>query len=91
MDLIDKDDAGEQPLGRCYGILQELGDYYTTIGKTSKARRCYEKAATFGPDEASPYVGLGIIALQKKTRRKRKPCRLEKNAKTYCRPGLRSQ
>jgi len=44
--------------------LQELGDCYTSIGDYSQAQRYYEKAASLGPDEPSPYVGLGVVALQ---------------------------
>jgi len=30
-----------------------------------KRTHCYEKAASLGPDEPGPYVGLGVAALQK--------------------------
>ena len=29
------------------------------------ARQCYEQAASLEPDRAEPYVGLGVVALQK--------------------------
>ncbi len=48
-----------------YEVLQELGDCYSTIGNCVQAQRYYEKAASLGPDEAGPYVGLGVVALQK--------------------------
>jgi tetratricopeptide (TPR) repeat protein len=48
-----------------YEVLQELGDCYTSIGNYSQAQQYYEKAAVLSPDEAGPYVGLGVIALQK--------------------------
>jgi len=46
-----------------YEVLQTLGDCYTSVGKYPEAKRCYEKAATLEPDEASPYVGLGVVAM----------------------------
>jgi tetratricopeptide (TPR) repeat protein len=48
-----------------YEVLQELGDCYASIGNYSQAQQYYEKAAVLSPDEADPYVGLGVIALQK--------------------------
>jgi len=48
-----------------YDVLQELGDCYNTLGNYSLAQEYYEKAATLAPDEPGPYVGLGVIALQK--------------------------
>jgi len=48
-----------------YEVLRELGDCYTSIGNYSQAQRCYEKAASLGPDEPGPYVGLGVAAMQK--------------------------
>jgi tetratricopeptide (TPR) repeat protein len=47
-----------------YEVLRELGDCYTTVGNYVQAQRCYEKAASIGPDEPGPYVGLGAAALQ---------------------------
>ncbi|MGE5294667.1 MAG: tetratricopeptide repeat protein [Solirubrobacterales bacterium] len=47
-----------------YEVLRELGDCYTSIGKYSQAHHCYEKAASLGPDEPGPYIGLGVAALQ---------------------------
>ena len=49
----------------CYEVLQELGDCYTSVSDYGQAQRCYEKAASIEPDEAGPYIGLGVIALQK--------------------------
>jgi len=48
-----------------YEVLREMGDCYTSVGDYSQAQRCYEKAASLGPDEPGPYVGLGVAALQK--------------------------
>ena len=47
-----------------YEALRELGDCYTSVGRYTEAQRCYEKAASLGPDEPGPYVGLGVAALQ---------------------------
>lgn len=47
-----------------YEVLQELGDCYTSVSNYTKAKQCYEKAASLGPDEPGPYIGLGVIALQ---------------------------
>lgn len=47
-----------------FEILQELGDCYCSVGDYERAKQYYEKAAVLGPDEASPYVGLGVVALQ---------------------------
>ena len=48
-----------------YEVLRELGDCYTFTGDCSEAQRCYEKAASLWPDEPGPYVGLGVVAIQK--------------------------
>jgi len=48
-----------------YEVLRELGDCYTSVGDYGQAQRCYEKAASLGPDEPGPYVGLGVAAMQK--------------------------
>ncbi|HEX42768.1 MAG TPA: tetratricopeptide repeat protein [Phycisphaerales bacterium] len=53
----------ENTTQRCE-LLCELGDCYATVGRYPDAKRCYEQAATVGPDEPGPYVGLGVVALQ---------------------------
>ena len=47
-----------------YEVLQELGDCYASVGNYSQAQQYFEKAAVLSPDEADPYVGLGVVALQ---------------------------
>lgn len=47
-----------------YDTLQQLGDNYLSVDDYARARRCYERAAVLAPDEAAPYAGLGMIALQ---------------------------
>ena len=48
-----------------YEVLMELGDCLTNVGKYDEARQRYEKAALLSPDNAGPYLGLGVVALQK--------------------------
>lgn len=48
-----------------YEVLMELGDCLTNVGKYDEARQRYEKAALLSPDAAGPYLGLGVVALQK--------------------------
>jgi tetratricopeptide (TPR) repeat protein len=55
---------GRSRHARHYEVLRELGDCYTSLGRYSQAQQCYDKAASFGPDEPGPYVGLGVAALQ---------------------------
>ncbi len=57
-------DTDKPEQAQSYQALRELGDCYTSLGRYSQAQRCYEKAATLGPDEPGPYVGLGVTALQ---------------------------
>ena len=48
-----------------YEVLMEYGDCLVNVGKYDDAQKHYEKAATLSPDAAGPYVGLGVVALQK--------------------------
>jgi O-antigen biosynthesis protein len=48
-----------------YEVLMELGDCLTSVGKYDEAQRQYEKSASLSPDAAGPYVGLGVVAMQK--------------------------
>jgi tetratricopeptide (TPR) repeat protein len=72
-----------------FEVLQELGDCYASIGNYSQAQQYYEKAAVLSPDEAGPYVGLGVVALQQNLLNDaeiafRVACRLNTNcAKAY--------
>ncbi len=54
----------EQDSNQRYEVLQELGDCYCSVGKWIAAQNCYEKAASLGPDEPGPYIGLGVVGLQ---------------------------
>ncbi len=72
-----------------YEVLQGLGNCYSCVGNSTQAEQCYEKAASLGPDEPEPYVGLGIVALQENRLEDaeiafRVACRLDSNcAKAY--------
>jgi tetratricopeptide (TPR) repeat protein len=65
MDLTQESIVQQKDPTQHYEVMQELGDCYTSVGNYDQAQRCYEKAATLAPDEAGPYVGLGVVALQK--------------------------
>jgi tetratricopeptide (TPR) repeat protein len=73
-----------------YDVIKELGDCYVSVGKLEKARECYEKAAVLAPDEAGPYVGLGVICMQEQQLDDAETsfkvaCRLDReSARAYC-------
>jgi len=89
MNTARTNDADRHQHVQHYEVLRELGDCYTSVGNYSQAQRCYEKAASLGPDEPGPYVGLGVAAMQKDTLEDaeiafRVACRLDpKCAKAY--------
>jgi len=64
MDMIHSNISEQENTTQRYEVLRELGDCYASAGSCEQARRCYEKAASLGPDEADPYVGLGVVAMQ---------------------------
>jgi Flp pilus assembly protein TadD len=64
MDIMNTNEIEKHKLTQHYEVLRELGDCYTSVGNYSQAHRCYERAASLGPDEPGPYVGLGVAALQ---------------------------
>jgi superkiller protein 3 len=65
MDITENDTEQQQDSTEDYGVVQELGDCHASVGNYAEAHKCYEKAAGLGPDEPGPYVGLGVVALQK--------------------------
>jgi protein O-GlcNAc transferase len=65
MDITQDDVNLQHDSSQHYDVLQELGDCYNTVGNYAQAQSYYEKAATLAPDEPGPYVGLGVIAVQK--------------------------
>ncbi len=72
-----------------YDVLMELADCLASVGKYDEAHQHYEKAAVLNPDAAGPYVGLGVVALQKNSPDDaeisfRVACRLDRNcARAY--------
>lgn len=64
MDIMNTNEIERHKLTQHYEVLRELGDCYTSVGNYGQAQRCYERAASLGPDEPGPYVGLGVAALQ---------------------------
>ncbi len=64
MDIVKETKIPEFGWTQHYDVLKELGDCYASVGEYDKARECYDKAASLAPDEAGPYVGFGVIAMQ---------------------------
>lgn len=64
MEMNSNVDIPEHALTQHYEVLRQLGDCYTAVADYSQAQQHYDKAALLAPDEALPYVGLGVIALQ---------------------------
>jgi len=89
MDITQNDTTEQENTTQRYEVLQELGDCYASVGNYEQGQKCYEKAAVLGPDEAGPYVGLGVVALQQELLDDaevafRVACRLDVNcAKAY--------
>ncbi len=96
MDITQKE-TEQQNSTQYYEVIQELADCYVSVGNFPQAKRYYEKAADLSPDEAGPYVGLGIIALQENLLDDAETafkvaCRLNRNcAKAYAGMGLIAQ
>jgi len=97
MDVTRKDINQQHDSTQHYEILQELGDCYCSMGDYSRAKQYYENAAILGPDEASPYVGLGVVALQNNELEDARmafqvACRLDSTcAKAYAGLGMAAQ
>jgi tetratricopeptide (TPR) repeat protein len=64
MDLTRQSAVPDQGWTQHYDVLQELGDCLAAVGQTEQAQDCYQRAAVLAPDEAGPYLGSGVIALQ---------------------------
>ena len=64
MDIVKQTKIPESGWTQHYDVLKELGDCYTSVGEYEKARECYDKATALEPDEAGPYIGFGVIAMQ---------------------------
>ncbi len=65
MDIKQKNLEQIENTTQRFEVLQELGDCHTSVGNYDYAQQYYEKAASLNPDEPQPYVGLGVVALQK--------------------------
>ena len=65
MTMDNRHQTSEENTTQHFEVLQELGDCYASTEDYEAAQRCYEKAALLGPDEAGPYVGLGVVAIQR--------------------------
>ncbi len=80
-----------------YDVVNELGDCHAAMGQYDEAQACYDKAAVLAPDEAGPYVGSGVVELQKGNLAEaqtafRVACRLDPNcSKAYCGLAMISQ
>jgi tetratricopeptide (TPR) repeat protein len=97
MDITENNTSQQHDSRQHYEVLQELGDCHTSVGDYLQAQKCYEKAAVLCPDEAGPYVGLGVVALQQNLLEDAETafkvaCRLDRNlAKAYAGLGLVAQ
>lgn len=65
MDITQNNIEQQENTTQHYEVLQELGDSYASVGNYEQAQKCYEKTASLSPDEAGPYVGLGVVSLQR--------------------------
>jgi len=64
MEIVKETKLPDEGMTQRYDVVKELGDCYASVGDYNQAHACYEKATTLAPDEAGPYVGLGVIAMQ---------------------------
>ncbi len=65
MDMTQNNVDAQHDSTQHYEVLQELGDCYACVGNCEQAQQYYERAAVLSPDACDPYVGLGVLALQK--------------------------
>ncbi len=97
MDVTQNNTEQQHDSTQHYEVLMELGDCHTSVGDYPEAQQCYEKAAVLYPDEAGPYVGLGVVALQKNLiddaqTAFKVACRLDnKSARAYAGLGMVAQ
>lgn len=65
MRLIQQDELDEYRRNRrTYRELKEMGDCHAAVENYAEAELCYRQAAVLAPDEAGPFVGLGVVAMQ---------------------------
>lgn len=97
MDITQNNIDQQHDSTQHYEVLQELGDCHTSVGDYAQAQKYYERAAVLAPDEAGPYVGLGVVALHENLLDEAETafkiaCRLDKNcAKAYAGLGMTAQ
>lgn len=94
MDTLKETKKPDSGWTQHYDVMKELGDCYLSVGDYEQAGKCYEKAATLGPDEAGPYIGMGVLSMQEgrlpdaevafRVARRLDP----ENSKAYCGLGL---
>jgi tetratricopeptide (TPR) repeat protein len=95
---IDTDKINQQAnTTQRYETLIELADCLIATGKVDEAQKYYEQAAVVAPDEAAPYVGLGVAAFTRsqfdeaenafKVAKRLAP----NNAKAYCGLAMTAQ
>jgi len=65
MDTIKETIIPDNGWRQHYDFVKELGDCHAAVGEYDEAQSCYDKAANLAPDEAGPYVGTGVVELQK--------------------------
>ena len=97
MDMTKETKIPDVGFTQHYDVVKELGECYASVGDFDQAQRCFEKAASLGPDESAPYVGLGVVAMQQGKFEDaqiafRVACRLDRNnSKAYCGLAMISQ
>lgn len=65
MRLIQQNELDEySQQRRSYEELKEMGDCYVAVENYPEAQRCYRQAAVLAPNEAGPFMGLGVVAMQ---------------------------
>lgn len=64
MDTVKETRTPDNGWTQHYDVVRELGDCHASVGNYDDARQCYEEAASLAPDEAGPYVGIGVVAMQ---------------------------
>lgn len=65
MRLVQQNELDEyRQQRRAYEELKEMADCYIAVENYAQAQRCYRQAAVLGPNEAGPFMGLGVVAMQ---------------------------
>ena len=64
MEIVKETKIPDEGMTQRYDVVKELGDCYASVGDYNQAHACYERATALAPDEAGPYIGLGVIAMQ---------------------------